>query len=528
MNPTLLASIAATPFIVLFFLLVYKRWPAIKAIPLVWALVLVISVTIWKVDTIYIPASFIRGALMALEIMLIIFGAVWVLEVLKKSGRIQSIQDFLASISPDARVQGIIIGWLFVSLMEGVAGFGTPAAMAAPLLVAVGFSPVLAVSVALISNSVATTFGAAGTPVLLGLGSMDLERAALEQIGQNSAIFHFVASIVVPLAVVMLIVKEHKRKNKKHPERAFSSMVPFAIFSWLVFGIPYVLATFLIGPELPSIIAAIIALCVVSVAAHHGFLVPKHVISFKKGKKKVVSAKEAIWSVLPYVLIVLFLMLTRTIGQLRSALQSIEVSFSSILGSGLGFSYQPLFTPAFFFILSGMIAILLYKQGRTEIKESAKDAFMRVRIATVALIFALALVQLFMATENNASGIESMPLALAGAVSGIFGWAFPLVSPLIGAFGSFISGSNTVSNILFGAFQQETALALGMSVPIILALQAAGGAIGNMIAVHNVLAANATVGLQNEESTIIRKTIVVAIIYSVLVGIMGLIAISIF
>ena len=530
MNQILLALIAAFPFLLLFILLIFRHWPAIRALPVVWFVTLLSSVFIWRIESVYISASFIRGVFMALEIILIIFGAVWVLEILKKTKHMNVIQDFLANISPDIRIQGIIIGWLFVSLMEGVAGFGTPAAIAAPLLVALGFAPLLAVSVTLIANSVATTFGAAGTPILLGFGNLGLKRIVLEQTGQMSAIFHFIASIIIPISIVYLIVTEYKKinPNKKNINTPIKSTIPFCVFAWLAFGIPYILSTIFIGPELPSIIGAIFGLTVVSIAAKKGFLIPKQTMMFKKKKRKNVSLKNILISTFPYIAIVLFLMITRTIMPLRSLIQSIQISIPSILGSSIGFSYQPLFTPAFYFILTGLISLFVFKTSFKHAKETAKNSFMKIRNATVALIFALGLVQLLMASENNLSGIASMPLILAESVGKLFGQAFPIISPLIGAFGSFISGSNTVSNILFGAFQNQSAISLGISVPIILALQAAGGAIGNMIAIHNVLAASATVGLHHKESKIIRKTIVVAILYSLIVGILGFIAINIF
>ena len=526
MDPALLVILAAFPFILLFILLIVLHWPAIKALPVVWALTIPITMFAWQIEMIYIPASLIRGTFMAMEIILIILGAVWLLEILKRSKHMDTIQSFLAGISPDARIQGIIIGWLFVSLMEGVAGFGTPAAVAAPLLVALGFTPVLAVSVALIANSVATTFGAAGTPVLLGLGNLGLERGLLEHISQISAGFHLIASIIIPLAIVYLVVVEYGKEKRKKINRPFVSMIPFSVFAWVVFGIPYLFSALFIGPELPSIIAAILSLAIVSIAAHRGFLVPKERLAFSKKKAKKIPSSKALFAALPYIMIVLLLMLTRTITPLRNLLQSIEISVSSILSSSMGFSYQPLFTPAFYFFLAGLLSVVIYRMRKDHIRSTLHDAFIRVRTAFIALIFALGLVQLFMASENNAAGIQGMPMVLAESIGNLFGWLYPLVAPMVGVFGSFISGSNTVSNILFGAFQNESAIALGISIPIILALQAVGGAIGNMIAIHNVLAASATVGLHHKESIIIRKTIVVAIIYALVVGALGLIAVS--
>src|SRR3989344_413719 len=183
--PTLAAIL---PFVLLLVLIVVKKWSSLKVMPLVWFVTALISLLIWKLNIKLISASFIKGTFLTLEIMLIIFGAVWLLTILQEKKRMHYIQEFLSSISPDARIQAIIIAWLFGSLIEGVAGFGTPAAIVAPLLVSLGFTPLLSVVLALISNSTAVSFGAAGTPILLGLGSLNIEKDILQEVTRNTAL----------------------------------------------------------------------------------------------------------------------------------------------------------------------------------------------------------------------------------------------------------------------------------------------------------------------------------------------------
>ena len=522
MDNNLLALIASFPFLILFVLLIFKRWPAVKALPITWLLTLLISVFFWNVQRIYILSSFVKGILMAMEIMLIVFGAVWLLELVKQTNHMKTIQNFLSNISNDARVQGIIIGWFFVSLMEGVAGFGTPAAVTAPLLVALGFTPLLAVTVTLIANSVATTFGAAGTPILLGFGSLGFENQILQQSANISALIHSIASIIIPLSIVYIITLQNKKP------KSFRSMIPFILFSWLVFSIPYLFVTIFVGPELPSIIASIISLVVLSFLAKKKFLLPKNEFIFKKTKAKHVSLKNTISSFMPYIFVISFLLFTRAFMPLRTLLTSISISWNNIFGSSVSHSYLPLFTPAFYFLISIIISFLFYKTNSKIIFESFKHSVLIVKNAFFALIFAVGLVQLFIVSENNFNDMLGMPMIIANSVGNLFGNFFPFVSPFIGSLGSFISGSNTVSNILFGLFQSESAIALGLSIPLILALQAVGGAVGNMIAIHNVVAASATVGLENQESSIIKKTILVMFVYLAFAGLLGLILMNIF
>lgn len=513
----LLILLSFLPFVLLLLLIIWKRWSALYAMPLVWILTAISLFYIWELNITWISASFIKGTLLALEIMLIIFGAVWLVELLKKKNQIQIIQSFLSSISSDARIQVIIIAWLFGSLIEGVAGFGTPAALTAPLLVSIGFTPYLAVVLSLIANSTSVSFGAAGTPVLLGLGGLGLERNFLEQLSTNIALIHLIASIIIPLTLVYFVVS-FKSKNKF---KDFSPAIPFALFAWLAFTIPYFLTAKYIGPELPSIVGGITGLIIASLAAHFKFLTPKKTIAFSKHKKHKYTLKQISLALLPYFLIVILLTLSRTISAITKYTSKIFISWNSILGANINYKFLPLFTPSLYLILTGIICLFIFKADKKEISSTLKQTFNKVKYPTLALIFAVALVQLLLVSGNGISNLQSVPLILAEFIAGLFKSSFVLVSPFVGMFGSFIAGSNTISNLLFGIFQLETAKNLGMSAIIILSLQVVGGAVGNMIAIHNVLAAEATVGLKGQEGKIIRKTICVAILYALIAGIVG-------
>jgi lactate permease len=515
----LITSLALLPFVLLFILIIFLKWPAIKAMPIVWFITALSALIVWKLSPLSIFASFIKGTLLSFEIMLIIFGAVWIIEILKEKKQIHSLQNFLSSISPDARIQAIIIAWAFGSLIEGIAGFGTPAALAAPLLVSLGFTPILAVTLALIANSTAVSFGAAGTPILLGLGPLGFNSSTISQITQTTAFLHLISSIIIPLALIYFVVSHSKKSPGEKKWKSILPAIPFAIFSWLVFIIPYFLIAKYMGPELPSIMAGLIGLIIISTAAHFNFLTPKKTISFShKRKHSKQKLSKTIFSLFPYFLIVLFLSLSRTIPPIKNFLSNISLNWSNILGENISYSFLPLFTPSFFFILSGLICIIIYKASSNQFSKTLSKTFNKVKYPTLALIFAIALVQLFLITNNNPVNLPSMPLILAKSASTLFQEFYVILAPFVGAFGSFIAGSNTVSNLLFGSFQAETAKALGLSMITLLSLQVVGGAIGNMIAIHNVLAASATVNLKNQEGKIIRKTLGVALIYAILVG----------
>lgn len=523
MNTLIITLLASVPFILLFILIVLRRWPALKVMPLVWILTAIIAFYIWKVSAAWIGASFIKGTFISLEIMLIIFGAVWIIEILKEKKQIMFLHNLLVSISPDARIQAIIIAWLFGSLIEGIAGFGTPAAITAPLLVSLGFAPILSVVLSLIANSTAVSFGAAGTPILLGIGSLGIDQTVLKEVSKTTSLLHSIAGIIIPVALTYFVILHSKNKNKI---KSFIETIPFIILAWISFVIPYTLIAVFIGPELPSIIGGITGLIITSLSAHYNILTPKKVIRFDKNssrqKKRKTPKKQYLISVIPYILIVLFLLITRTSQTINKKLTSISIGFEKILGLEVGYTLNPLYTPSFYFLLTGIICLFVYKANRKETISSINKTFNKVKFPTITLIFALAFVQLFILSENNLSNLSSMPITLANSLSFLPNKIFTFLSPFIGLFGSFVAGSNTVSNLLFGSFQAESAKAFSLPLAKILALQVIGGAIGNMIAIHNVLAASATVGLKNQEGLIIRRTLIISLIYAITIAFVGL------
>jgi lactate permease len=233
------------------------------------------------------------------------------------------------------------------------------------------------------------------------------------------------------------------------------------------------------------------------------------------------SFKKTIKAIFPYLLIILFLALTRIIPAIKSKVSSIVLSWTGIFNTGISYSFLPFYTPSFYFILSAVICLICYKATKKDASVSLRKSFNRIKLPFIALLFAIAFVQLLIISSDNSSGILGIPALLAQSISSVAKNAYLFISPFIGAFGSFIAGSNTVSNLLFGVLQSETAKRLGISVVLILSLQVAGGALGNMISVHNVIAANSVVGLKNSEGKVIRKTIWAAIVYALILGVAG-------
>ena len=171
MSSGLLAFLAFSPILLAAVLLIGLRWPAKRAMPLVYLLTAGIGLTVWDMSFNRILASTVQGLVITGGVLWIIFGAILLLNTLKHSGGITAIRAGFATISPDRRIQALIIGWLFGCFIEGASGFGTPAAIAAPLLVAIGFPALAAVILGMLVQSTPVSFGAVGTPILVGLNT---------------------------------------------------------------------------------------------------------------------------------------------------------------------------------------------------------------------------------------------------------------------------------------------------------------------------------------------------------------------
>jgi lactate permease len=552
-NLTLQALLAFMPILIAAALLVGLRWPARRAMPVVYLASVAIALWLWKVPATRVAASTVQGLIITFDILLIIFGAILMLNTLKHSGAITSIRAGFAKISPDRRVQVVIIAWMFGAFIEGASGFGTPAAIAAPLLVALGFPAMAAVMLGMMVQSTPVTFGAVGTPILVGVTG-GLKNAALDQqlavagitfeqyrqtVTAYSAVFHGIIGILIPLLMVVMMTRFF---GKKKSWTEGLSIAPFAIFGGLAFTVPYALTGVFLGPEFPSLLGALVGLGIVTFAAKVRFLVPKDTWDFPPasewasewvGKLEMkldsLSGRKPLpvwlaWT--PYVLVAAFLVATRVPSlPLKAWLTGPAVKFtaSNIFGAGISQATTPLYLPATVFAVVVLITFFIHRMEAKELVAAVSESSKVILGAGFVLIFTVPMVRVYINSGVNDLGIASMPIAMAQWVAENVGSVWPMFAPTIGALGAFIAGSNTVSNLMFSLFQHGVAEKLLISGAVVVALQSVGAAAGNMIAIHNVVAASATVGLLGQEGSTLRKTALPTLYYLVAAGIIGLV-----
>ena len=557
MSTSILAILSLLPIISVAIFLVMLRWPASRAMPIAYVVAAALALFVWQLPIPKILAASVNGLIIAGTLIYIIFGAILLLNTLQQSGAMNTIRQGFSDITPDRRIQVIIIAWLFGTFIEGSAGFGTPAAVAVPLMVGLGFPAMAAVVAGMIIQSTPVSFGAMGTPILVGVNTglsadpgmsayaMELGFSEWEDflgfIGTKIAIIHATAGTFIPLLVTSVMTRFFGAN------RSFADgfkVWKFAIFAALSMTIPYLIVATFLGPEFPSMFGGMIGLAIVVTAAKNGFLMPDEKDKWDfdakenwedewSGSMQASDSASAdknsmglirAWS--PYLFVAGLLVLTRLRAVnmeafLRSDHPLITWSWTEIFGSDISASFQPLWSPGTIFIIVSLITILVHGLKSSDYKIAFTSSLKTLVPASTALVFTVPMVQVFINSSGGAAGYEQMPIALAEGVANLAGSAWPFFSTFIGGLGAFVAGSNTVSNMMFSLFQFGVGERILADPTWIVALQAVGGASGNIICVHNVVAASAVAGLIGKEGSVIRKTLLPFLYYALMTGALG-------
>ena len=569
MIETLAPLLAFSPILVVAIFLVGLRLPAAKAMPLAYIAVVILSFAVWQIDFWQVAAASVKGLVVTAQLLFIIFGAILMLNTLSESGGLAVIRQGFTNISPDRRVQVILIAWLFGSFIEGSAGFGTPAAVCVPLLVGLGFPPMAAVVSGMLIQSTPVSFGAVGTPIMVGVknGLSDSDSVVqyaqqhlgtgneiwdtvLPLVGGRVALVHAIAGALIPLFVVSVMTRFFG------PNRTFRDGLRvwrFAIVASLSMTVPSTIIANTLGPEFPSLLGSLIGMAIVVPIAQKRWLLPKEApwdfedsqqwperwvgnVEIRLESPSRPMSLFVAW--LPYLLIAASLVITRVpslplisegSNPLGDAVKSLTIPpnaemTENLFGSSVGVKpVAVLYLPGAFFIAVCMVTALIHRMNASAIRKATTRSFRMVGSASLALLFAVPMVQVFINSSGGEAGLDSMPKVLASGVSSLAGSAWPALAPFVGGVGAFVAGSNTISNMMFSLFQFQVGQNIGADPFWIVALQAVGGAAGNTICVHNVVAACAVVGLVGREGDIIRITSMVFLYYITVAGIVGLI-----
>lgn len=489
--------LAVFPFIVFVFLLIRNKTSLLNVSLITLILYTLLALFFWKIYPSFLLISYIKGFFVAIDILLIIFGAIFFLEVLRNFKVIDNVSYYLSNFSKDYRIQIIVIAWLFEAFLEGTAGFGVPAVVAVPLLIGLGLTPIRALIVGLLGNSTAGVFGAAGAPIIVGLAGLNVSNISI-----FASLFNGLG-LIIPVFMLWIITKD--RVNRKGE---FFEALPFAIWSGIAFVIPSMIFAHL-GPEFPSILGSMVGLILVFITTKFNIFVPKNIRTFNDKKEVSDFSLTPLKTFTPYIILVLFLIL----GKIFLSGISIPINFGILHNFSI-------FNPGFAFILSSFLTILLFKNNNNVIKKSLLKGIKDALIPFFVIVSMLAVVQIMTYSGQNSSGY---PSAIA-LISKLFETPLlPFFAPFVSAFGNFLTGSITVSNIMFGNLLSMASNGLGLNPEIILSLGLAGGGASSMIALADILAAEAVVGVKNSEKKILKGVLAPCLLYITIVGVIGLI-----
>ncbi len=548
---TLWAGLSALPIAVVFYFLVARRWPGAKAMGVGWVTASILGLAVWRMQGGWWATAAVYGGLQAMEIILTIFGAILLMTYLDRSGALATIRWHFTTIHGDRRIQLLLLGYGVITIIEGVAGFGTPAALVAPLMIGLGFPPLAAAVFSLWFNAPNPPFGVAGIPTLHGVGSVigevlpaGMESQFMAGVVSWVGVFTGTTYVVWGLLAVFFMLLwfgDGQRGRLREAWRGTWEVAGFAALLGLIAGGSTMLVARLLGGELPAITAGLLSLGAGLVCVRLGWLMPTSRWEFPPtsqwsdlwrgglSQERLVLPQPqqqmpVLASWLPYLTVAGFLFLTRLpVFELVPRLQQITIGPWALFGSPLSWQLRPLYLPGVLpFLPVALLSGVLYGLNWTETRNIWRRAARQVLPAAITLVVSVSMAQIMIQSSVNALGQLGMIQMLSRVVASAAGAALPLVTPWIGILGAFMTGSNTSSNILFSALQYRAAEELQLSRTIITALQSTSGGIGNLISVLNVAAIAGVTGITGREGDVIRKTLVPLLLYALWVGLLGL------
>lgn len=447
----------------------------------------------WQMSLTGTFLSIAEGFFVALwPIGFIVISALFCYSLSLETGQINIIKKILEGISSDKRVQVLLIAWGFGGFMEGVAGYGTSVAIPAGILLVLGFGPLYSALICLISIGGSNSFGSVGIPVIMLANQVKLDYKIM---GINVAIQLLPFVIIIPVILVILAA----RRESKSIKDAFKGKIVWVLIASTVAYIPAILTAIYIGPEMPAIVGGVLVMLAVIITSK---------ILFKKPENyEKISAKAALKAFLPYILMVIFIFLVNPVNkglyEFLNKYTTINIDFSLgnnyKIGNGEITAFKIFLAPVVPILLATFIGGKL--QGtRTGLIKKTFIWVVKKNLKTLFTIIGIVSLASFM----KHSGII---ISVANGFTMITGRFYPLIAPFIGAIGTFMTGSNTSANLLFGSLQSVAADNLGINKYWLVASNTVGATLGTMISLQSLSIVAATVGLKGKESIVLKKAV---------------------
>lgn len=499
-NELLSAGIAALPIVILFAMLLSRKVKGYIACILTLALALGIAIFVYDMPWTLAAMSAFYGIVSGFfPIGWIVLNAVFLYNISVKTGSFTIVKNSIESVTPDRRLQAILIAYCFGAFLEGAAGFGAPVAITAGMLVGLGFESLYAAGICLIANTAPVAFGGIGIAVITAGHLTNIDPNLLSRMISHQLPF---IALIIPLWLVMII----------SGWRGVRGVLPAIVVSGVSYATTMFLVAHFLGPTLPDVLSAIVSItCLVAfLKVWH----PKEIWRFPKERGETLVHKKHIYhpaillrAWIPFILLIVFVANWGTTGIQRIlSITNIIIPFGILQNSivtetktlAIQYSFGWLSAAGTAILLAALLSALLLRLPLNQFLKTARETVTELfkPLITISSIVGFAYVL-------NFSG---MAIAL-GNVLTLTGSFFPLISPFLGWLGVFITGSDTSSNALFSNIQSRTAESLGINPVLTVAANSSGGVAAKMISPQSIAVATAATKLSGQEGKLFRFTI---------------------
>ncbi|EGO62165.1 L-lactate permease [Acetonema longum] len=502
--------LAFLPILVLLSTILLLNWGAPKSGATSWFTAVVIGIFFFGADTRLLAIANSKGLSLALYVLLIIWGAVFLYNLVEKIGAVKVIGDTMTRVTEDKLLQCLLMSWCFASFMQGIAGFGVPVAVVAPIMVVMGFPPAVAAAACLVGHSWSISFGSMGSSYYT---IQLVTKIPGEIIGPWMAVLFTVPMLATGFAVAHIYGGMAAAKRGAPAIIAATAVMAFTCWFMNIIG----------AAQLATLIPAVLGCSTIAAMARTRFYRSELTVE-QLARQRGAQSMGFHLAFSPYYILILLSVLSQVkdIAKLFAPYTwgldypAAQTAFGyAVKAEKLYSRINILSHPAPLLLVAAFAGYLIFRlAGKWKtgaVSAAVKSTFSQCIPTSIGII-----TMVMMALIMNDTGMTNL---LAWGMAKATGVLFPVVSPFIGVLGAFLTGSNTNSNVMFGTLQVETARVLGVSTVVMAAVQSVGGAVGCSIAPSKVLIGSATVGLDGRENEVMHRTIPYCVIISLLVGI---------
>lgn len=491
--------LALSPILWLILSLGFFKMPGFKACPIALVLALAVALTAYQMDGQDAASAALEGvALACWPILLVIIAAIFTYNLAVHTKSMDIIKHMLTTVSKDRRILALLIAWGFGAFMEGMAGFGTAIAIPASMLAALGFNPIKSILVCLVANSVPTTYGSIGIPAstLANLTGLDPIR-----LSSYISLQLLPLNLICPFLIVLIIGGSMK---------ALKGVFLITLLSGLALAVPELIISSFVGPELAVMGASVVIMAVIILYSRfQSSEAPEYTMDIHPAH---VPLKGGLLACLPFILIFIFLLMTsKLVPFIYGPLMAIKSSVSIYTGEGgVPYTFVWVNTPGILILLAAFISGKVQSSGFGEMLTVLGRTIVGLRSTIITIIAVIATAKVM--------GYSGMTSEIAQTAVNATGSLYPAIAPLVGSIGTFITGSGTSSNVLFGNLQTDAAVAINADKGWLAAANAAGTCAGKMISPQSIAIAVGAISLKGKDNEILQAIVKVYIPYILILG----------